>query len=26
MHGWLWLLFAFAGSYYGIKLRPYFKL
>ncbi len=26
IHGWLWLVFAFSGSYYGIKLRPYFKL
>jgi len=26
IHGWVWLGFAFAGSYCGIKLRPYFGL
>lgn len=26
LHGWLWLLAAFAGSYLGIRLRPAFGL
>lgn len=26
LHGWLWLVAAFAGSFVGIRLRPFFKL
>ncbi len=26
LHGWLWLVAGFAGSYVGIKLRPWFGL
>lgn len=26
MHGWLWILAALAGTWFGIKLRPVFKL
>ncbi len=26
LHGWVWFLFAFAGTLAGIKLRPYFGL
>lgn len=26
LHGWLWLVAAFAGSYLGTYLRPLFKL
>ncbi len=26
LHGWLWLLAAFAGSFVGTRLRPFFKL
>lgn len=24
LHGWLWLIFAFIGNSFGVKLRPYF--
>ena len=26
LHGWMWFLAAFCGSYYGIKLRPFLGL
>jgi uncharacterized membrane protein YedE/YeeE len=26
LHGWLWILFAFAGSVIGLKLRPLLRL
>jgi len=26
LHGWLWFVFAFLGSYFGVKLRPSFGL
>ena len=26
LHGWIWLAAAFAGSYVGIALRPWFGL
>mgnify|MGYP001433306173 CR=1 FL=1 len=26
VHGWLWFVSAFLGSYFGIKLRPHFGL
>lgn len=26
LHGWAWLVTGFAGSYVGIKVRPYFNL
>ncbi len=26
LHGWVWLIFAFAGNMVGVKLRPLFKL
>jgi uncharacterized membrane protein YedE/YeeE len=22
LHGWVWFLMAFAGSYFGVKFRP----
>ena len=25
-HGWVWLIFAFAGNVLGVKARPYFRL
>ncbi len=24
MHGWVWFLFAFIGSYFGVKARKFF--
>ncbi|HRE21808.1 MAG TPA: YeeE/YedE family protein [Rhabdaerophilum sp.] len=26
MHGWVWLIFAFAGNVIGVRLRPLFRL
>jgi uncharacterized membrane protein YedE/YeeE len=26
LHGWVWLVFAFAGNVLGVKLRPIFRL
>jgi uncharacterized protein len=26
LHGWVWLVFAFAGNWIGVRLRPMFKL
>jgi len=26
LHGWLWLVAGFAGSYLGTKIRPWFGL
>jgi uncharacterized membrane protein YedE/YeeE len=26
LHGWVWFAAAFAGSVYGVKLRPLLKL
>ena len=26
LHGWVWLIFAFAGNMLGVRLRPLFKL
>lgn len=26
LHGWVWLVFAFAGNVIGVRLRPFFRL
>jgi len=26
LHGWVWIVFALAGNYLGVRLRPLFKL
>jgi len=26
LHGWLWIIFALAGTWLGVKLRPFFSL
>ncbi len=26
LHGWLWLIFALIGNWFGVKIRPFFKL
>ena len=26
LHAWIWIIFAFAGTWLGVKLRPWFKL
>lgn len=26
LHGWLWIVFALAGTWVGVKARPWFRL